>query len=411
MTTKKLFLSICFIIVCFRGFSQNPQIIDTLKIHQQIKLLGDRDVNKSFEKDFFRSIVFKSDSTLYYNPNGSLHLYKIQLGENLKVEKLSNGTFHGHNFGRLLFIHDNIIYSFGGAGLFNRFSKLIYFDFSLKEWYEKQIKNYPFDSRQVVNTWNYEDKLMVLLNHYSKFDDETPNRYTNFSFGEIDLTSFEYTNHFEFESSNESEFSFPKGDFIFNSNKYSLFGYKNTNGSCRFNLFDKTSGELLHINNFNNVLFPDGNSFIYLNDSIIFYRDNMGIVDSVDINKITIIDKKNYIKIFRSKKKGLNLFLIIGSILSVGLILIFILKLYKKEKGFTDSDNQLKEIENDLIKYKGVILSKEELDDIIKTSHYSYETIKTRRSFIIKCINEREKVNIERVRKQDDKRFYEYKIN
>ena len=85
--------------------------------------------------------------------------------------------------------------------------------------------------------------------------------------------------------------------------------------------------------------------------------------------------------------------------------------MYKKEKGFTDSDNQLKEIENDLIKYKGVILSKEELDDIIKTSHYSYETIKTRRSFIIKYINEREKVNIERVRKQDDKRFYEYKIN
>jgi len=34
-----------------------------------------------------------------------------------------------------------------------------------------------------------------------------------------------------------------------------------------------------------------------------------------------------------------------------------------------------------------------------------------RRSFIIKYINERKKVKIERVRKQDDKRFYEYKIN
>lgn len=411
MTTKKLFLSICFIIFCFRGFSQNPQIIDTLKIHQQIKSFGLNEGLLDFNNNFFKSIVFKNDSTLLYNPNGTLHLFEIILSDTPVVSKLTNGEFHGHNFGRLLFIHDNIIYSFGGVGLFNRFSKLIYFDSSLKEWYEKQIKNYPFDSRKVVNSWNYGDKLMVLLNHYSKFDDETPNRYTNYSFGEIDLKSFEYTNHFKFERSNESEFSFPKVDFIFDSNKYSLFGSKNTDGSCRFNLFDKSSGELLFINNFKNVVFPDGNSFIYLNDSIIFYRDNMGIVDSVDINKTTIIDKKNYIKIFRSKKKGLNLFLIIGSILSVGLILIFILKFYKKEKGFTDSDNQLKEIENDLIKYKGVILSKEELDDSIKISHYSYETIKTRRSFIIKYINERGKVNIERVRKQDDKRFYEYKIN
>jgi hypothetical protein len=72
MTTKKLFLSICFIIFCFRGFSQNPPIIDTLEIHQQIKLIEDEDVNLSFEKDFFRSIVYKSDS-------GSVALINFQM--------------------------------------------------------------------------------------------------------------------------------------------------------------------------------------------------------------------------------------------------------------------------------------------------------------------------------------------
>ena len=45
------------------------------------------------------------------------------------------------------------------------------------------------------------------------------------------------------------------------------------------------------------------------------------------------------------------------------------------------------------------LLSKEELDKLIEISHYSYETIKTRRSLIINQINKNGNLKIERVRK------------
>ena len=56
-------------------------------------------------------------------------------------------------------------------------------------------------------------------------------------------------------------------------------------------------------------------------------------------------------------------------------------------------------------------LLKEELDKLIEISHYSYETIKTRRSLIINQINKNGNIKIERVRKESDKRFYDYKIS
>ena len=48
---------------------------------------------------------------------------------------------------------------------------------------------------------------------------------------------------------------------------------------------------------------------------------------------------------------------------------------------------------------------------MLNKSHYSYETIKTRRSMIINQINENGKMMITRVRQKNDKRFYDYNIS
>jgi hypothetical protein len=56
-------------------------------------------------------------------------------------------------------------------------------------------------------------------------------------------------------------------------------------------------------------------------------------------------------------------------------------------------------------------ISKENLDDLFGISHYSYETIKTRRSSIIKELNSNTDIKIERVRKKTDKRYFDYKIS
>jgi hypothetical protein len=68
-------------------------------------------------------------------------------------------------------------------------------------------------------------------------------------------------------------------------------------------------------------------------------------------------------------------------------------------------------IENKLKNLKPKIITKEQLDDLLGISHHTYETTKTKRSEIISIINKNTKIKITRVRKQNDKRFFDYKIS
>ena len=93
--------------------------------------------------------------------------------------------------------------------------------------------------------------------------------------------------------------------------------------------------------------------------------------------------------------------------------MVFLFFRYRKRKN-TESDSsldELQEIEKKLIKLKASKISKNNLDKILSISHYSYETIKKRRSSLVNQLNEKGNVKIERVRKRDDKRFYDYKIS
>ena len=149
----------------YTSYSYNPKIIDTLKIHQQIKKFGLDEKILNFKANFFESIVFKNDSTIYYNPEGTLHLFEIHLGVSPVVYKISQSIYSGHNFNRNLFLHKETLYSYGGNGLFNSYPGIIHFDRSLGGWLENKIKNYPFDVKRVLNSWKNRDKLMVMLHH------------------------------------------------------------------------------------------------------------------------------------------------------------------------------------------------------------------------------------------------------
>jgi hypothetical protein len=79
--------------------------------------------------------------------------------------------------------------------------------------------------------------------------------------------------------------------------------------------------------------------------------------------------------------------------------------------GFYLRQRDLLFIINKLENEKPMTISKEKLDDLFGISHYSYETIKTRRSSIIKELNSNTDIKIERVRKKTDKRYFDYKIS
>ena len=410
---KKIYFTLAFLfMLVYSSYSYNPKIIDTLKIHQQIKKFGLDEKIINFKANFFEGIVFKNDSTIYYNPEGTLHLFEIHLGVSPVVYKISQSIYSGHNFNRNLFLYKETLYSYGGNGLFNTFPGIIHFDRSLGGWLENSIKNYPFDVKRVVNSWKNGDKLMVLLNFY---DDSKKNDKVRYSFGEINLNTFEYFERFNFED-------FPpelvyrngigsfRGNYIYESELYSLHGYFKEDGSCEYRFFDKTNGVLKRTSKSDALTRVDGLSYLYIDGSTVYYRDSLGTIESFDVNSGTVIQSINFPELYKSKVDYKQEYIGVAfSVLSI--IIVVFIKTRKKNTKTIQTTQELVYIENNFINIKHTTITKEKIDDLLGISHYSYETIKTKRSSMINKLNQNGKIKIERIRKESDKRFYDYKIS
>lgn len=407
----KKFTLLFFIFFLCKVYSRDPQIIDTLKIHNQIKLFGlDEEIIK-FNSHFFSSIVFKNDSTLLYNPNGTFYLFEIHLGNNPKVYDLALEDHSELNFNRYLFINNNILYSYGGQGKFNSFPWLIYFDFNSKKWKKNNIKNYPYDVKKVLISWKINNKLKVLLSYLSEKDEgiysETRNRYT---FGEIDLEKFEYKEDFSFKSTFRdllfiSPFGFFRGNYVYESDLYSIHGYYLENNEVEYRILNKKSGILRSTSKLRKTERVNGLSYLYIKDSLIYHKDKFGNINSFNVEAGIIEIEKDFITKYLSKVNSNSIYYII----IIAILFLLIIK-KRKDKSKIRLITDLENIERRVINYKSSTIEKDKLDELFGLSHYSYETIKKRRSSIIRQINNNGNVKIERVRKIDDKRFYEYKI-
>ena len=412
MEKRGTFTFALLLMVVYSCFSYNPKIIDTLKIHQQIKKFGLDEKIINFKANFFESIVFKNDSVIYYNPDGSLHVFEIHLGDAPEVYKISNSVHSGHNFNRNLFLYKETLYSVGGNGLFNSFTGIIHFDRSLGGWLETKIKNYPFDAKKVINSWKNGDKLMVLLNY---FDDLKTNDKVRYSFGEINLKTFEYSEHFEFKDYSpeliyRNGIGDFKGNYIYDSEFYSLHGYFKEDGSCEYRIFDKSTGILKRTSKLDALKRVDGLTYLYIEGSKVYFRDTLGGIASFDVNSGTVIQSVNYPEQYKSKIDNNQQYAgIIFSIIAI--IIVVIVKTRKQKINSNGTTQELANIENKFFDIKSTTITKEDLDDLLGISHYSYETIKTKRSSMLNKLNQNGEINIERIRKESDKRFYDYKIS
>ncbi|MCF8284106.1 MAG: hypothetical protein K9I48_03940, partial [Sphingobacteriales bacterium] len=72
-----------------------------------------------------------SDKDTFYNPNGFHLLYLLKNGS---AERLDKSYFHGHNFDRFMYTHNNKIYLMGGYGMFNTNNIIESFDLNTQEW-------------------------------------------------------------------------------------------------------------------------------------------------------------------------------------------------------------------------------------------------------------------------------------
>ena len=222
---------------------------------------------------------------------------------------------------------------------------------------------------------------MVLLNFY---DDSKKNDKVRYSFGEINLNTFEYSERFNFED-------FPpelvyrngigsfRGNYIYESELYSLHGYFKEDGRCEYRFFDKTNGVLKRTSKSDALTRVDGLSYLYIDGSTVYYRDSLGAIESFDVNSGTVIQSINYPELYKSKVDNKKEY--IGVAFSVlAIIIVVFVKTRKKNTKTIQTTQELVNIENNFINIKHTTITKEKIDDLLGISHYSYETIKTKRS-------------------------------
>ena len=409
--SMKKSLLILLIFYSYQGFSKmTPPRIDLNEILLKLKEYNDPTVTRDLKGDFFKNIRFQNDSLAYFNPNGTLHLFEIKFDSTISIEKLSKGIYHGSTFNRYLFNYQNKIYSFGGEGLWNSCVKLLEFNKKNKEWFNLKIKNFPNDAGKIICSWLINNKLKVLLSLTNLNKDENSKKF-NFSFGEIDMTTFSYKEIGMFKSMYSQVLSFGNRNIIWESDQYAVYLNRSLE-NCHYIVFDKISGEKLFTNLLKDIPCLDGASYIYINDSTLFYRNSDMVLDSVIINNESIyynipLQDIYYNNILESRIYKISTYAISFIILSV-LIIVLIKKINKNRNlGYENTF----EVEKRLLDNKGKIIKREELDELLGISHLSFDSIKSKRSSLIRSINDNGKLNIERIRKEDDKRFFKYSIN
>lgn len=392
-----------FVFASYIGVSSIvPPKIDTHDIHVQIKKLMLDDRSLRFNERFFKSIVFLNDSVAYYNPDGTLHLFQINFDSTTHVTLLRDATYNGHNFNRNLFIHNQNLYSFGGSGLFNANIRLIKFDFLIKEWYLIEIKALPINVNDVINSWLDENELHVLY----RLNEAEP----TYSYGIINMIDLTFREVSRLHNALSHPMNFGDLSMISTSEHFNIIRFTIEN-TCHYRLFNTKTGDFMGTSFYQNLPCINGFSMVYTQDSMLFYRDETGLVDSLHLNKTTIYNASNFLDAYTSEQKSENslirFVLFFTGLACLGGIIFYI------KRRHAPKNQQIDPFDSTILRFieeRGKTVSRDELDILLGISHLSSDTIKSNRSVMIKKINEDGRVTIERTRNEKDKRFYDYSI-
>lgn len=129
-------LTLTFLIFCFTSAARSEftaqEIAQILqKANGELTQYGALDLNES-------TYLVRGDSILF-NPQGRHYMfsYHKDRGTFLRIDR---SEFHGHNFGRKLFLHKGEVYAIGGYGFWQTHGKLIHFSNNTHEWEYVMVK-------------------------------------------------------------------------------------------------------------------------------------------------------------------------------------------------------------------------------------------------------------------------------
>ena len=225
------------------------------------------------------------------------------------------------------------------------------------------------------------------------------------------MASFSFRKIGEFSSMYSPDLSFGNKNIIGESNRYII--YENSNlEKCIYGIFDKKTGERLFTNLLKDIPCIDGISYTYLKDSTLFYRSSSNELNSVLINESSVYDIYPMKEIYYDRILENRIYEISAYAIGFIILCVLIVLLIKKINlnSYSTNENTF-EIEKRLLINKGSTIKREELDELLGISHLSFDSIKSKRSSIIRTINDNGRLKIERIRKEDDKRFFKYSIN
>ena len=225
------------------------------------------------------------------------------------------------------------------------------------------------------------------------------------------MTTFSFKEIGGFSSMYSTDLSYGSKNVIGESNRYIIYE-NNRLGNCIYGIFDKISGERLFTNLLKDIPCIDGISYTYLKDSTLFYRSSSKVLDSVVINESSIYERCPMKEIYYDRILEGKIYKI--SVYAIGFIIFsFLIIIILKKINLNRSSNNRNtfEIEKKLLLLKGTVIKREELDKILGITHLSFDSIKSKRSSIIRNVNDNGKLKIVRIRIEDDKRFFKYSIN
>lgn len=392
----------------------SPPILDTNAIHTAIKHhLNGRDL-PHISCCFFNDLITVNDTLFYYLPKGTLHVFEISVKDSVRIKPLRISPYNGHNFNSYTFMYDSVLYNFGGYGFFKFNKKLIRFDWEKGEWFEiQEIKNYPININAVSNTWQEGDSLHVLF--------ELKTADNAFEYGVIQLNKMHYQTIYKFSKTLNFRINHPFYKTVYQGRKFSIIE-EWADKTSKYKLLNNSTSEYFGVSFFTDLKGFDGVRSVWINDSILYKRANNGRIDSIHLRDSPIFERVNFIESYKLLHKEENqYFYWLGILLLVVFGSSFFILANKWRKTSSLSNKNLEpEIKDFSLESQMIIkrllvrmneqLSQEELDAVFEISDLSYDLRKTRRSILIKQLNDSKLIQINRIRSNQDKRYFVYEI-
>ncbi len=360
---------------------------------------------------------------IYYNPDGFNYLFRVHADS---LERLDHSVFHCSNSGRFLFSFKNIVYALGGYGFFTTNNNLIFFNNQSREWlYEPTSGEVP---PNILGIAFKSGNNIYSFNNFKCGNNVEADIYDPFAYS-LDLESMKWQ---RFDPITEiprlfGSVYYTRDYVFFLGSPMSLIIY------CSEKQYVLISNDKYNLSPGSYITSIDEN-YVFINS----FDDNaIPLEVKFDLNEVWQQNLKN-VKILNfgksETKKADSIFFWPFIFIPLLLILasaIIYLKYRKKKQApeFIEKNIILVEDKNDRtidvqeeVQYiqshlvtaiknaKKSILTSDELDELLNISHLEPDSRKLRRFRLLKELSKSHPFMISRVKDNDDKRRFHYKV-